>query len=226
MQRKTSESLPSFEYYIKGDNPTLLIHSGTHGDEYEIIDIIKRCVEKYESNLPDFVFVPEVSPSAVKAQTRLTGTGEDINRIFFSNSDNTEVIENIKVFDRHKFETMVSFHEDVGIYDYYIYDSGFGVHESEIVKTHNKKIEKLGIKLLNGVDDPEDPQLNYEFKDGYRKFIEKPGDKNNGMITVWAMTERGVNETLIPEIPGMLDVKEKELIIDTFFVDVLVNKKT
>jgi hypothetical protein len=222
MIKKISETLPEFEYYVKGDNPTLLIHSGTHGDEYPIIDIVKKCVEKYEPLLPEFVFVPQVSPSAVKARRRFTGTGDDINRIFFSDSQNPEVVENIKVFNGHKFNTLVSFHEDVTVYDYYIYDSGFSVHESEVIKAHNKKIEKLGIKLLNGVDDPEDPSLNYEFKDGYRKFIEEPGDKNNGMITVWAMTERGVNETLIPEIPGMLSIKDKETIIDTFFNDVLV----
>ena len=58
MKRKVSVRLPSFEYFIKGKNPKLLIHSGTHGDEFEVIDIVKKCVLKYEDKLPDFVFVP------------------------------------------------------------------------------------------------------------------------------------------------------------------------
>src|SRR3990167_9854995 len=222
MIRKVSGTMPTLEYYIKGNNPTLLIHSGTHGDEYEIIDIVRKCIEKYEDGLPDFLFIPRVSPSAVSAKTRVTSNGEDINRIFFSNSTDPEVIENIKVFNGYKFDLMVSFHEDPGNTEYYIYDSGFSIHESEHIKAHNKKLEKAGIKLLTGVDDAEDLHLNYEFKDGYRKFIENPGDTNNGMTTVWAMTEMGVRESLTPEIPGRLDLKDKKFIIDTFFTDVLM----
>ena len=224
MVKKVSETLDGFEYYIKGENPTLLIHSGTHGDEFEVINIVRKCVEKYEDRLPDFVFVPKVSPSAVKARLRVNSNGFDLNRIFFSDSKEIEVIENIKALDGYKFDTMVSFHEDPVLEEYYIYDSGFDLNESEKLKSHNQKLKKLGFKLLNGLDDPDDPSLGYEFKEGYRKFIEGKDDKSNGMITVWAMVEKGVSECMVPEIPGMLSPKEKEIIVDTFFCDLLIKK--
>lgn len=222
MVKKVSETLEGFEYYIKGDNPTLLIHSGTHGDEYGVINAVRRCVEKYEDKLPDFVFVPVVSPSAVKAKIRVNSNGFDLNRIFFSDSKEIEVIENIKVLDGYKFDLMVSFHEDPVSEEYYIYDSGFDLNESEKIKSYNQKLKKLGFKLLNGLDDPDDPILGYEFKEGYKKFIEMNNDKNNGMITVWAMLEKGVNECLVPETPGILSMEKKELIVDTFFKDLLI----
>ena len=224
MVKKVSNVLPDFEHFVKGENPTLLIHSGTHGDEYGVIDIVRKCVEKYEDRLPDFVFVPKVSPSAVKAKIRVNSNGFDLNRIFFSDSKEIEVIENIKALDGYKFDTMVSFHEDPVLEEYYIYDSGFDLNESEKIKSHNQKLKKMGFKLLNGLDDPDDPNLGYEFKEGYRKFIEGKDDKSNGMITVWAMVEKGVNECLVPEIPGILSMEKKELIVDTFFKDLLIKE--
>jgi len=230
MIKHTSKMLPDFEYFIKGENPTLLIHAGTHGDESESIGFVRKAVEKYEDNLPDFVFVPVVSPSSVRNKTRLNENGFDLNRIFFSDSKELEVIENIKVLNDYKFDLFVSFHEDPGSNEYYIYDavvahdSGFKTEESERVKKHNLKLKNMGIKLLTGVDDTEDVDLGYEFKEGYRKFIETHADLTNGMITVWSMLEKNVQTCLTPEIPGQLSLKQKELIIDTFFKDVLCIK--
>lgn len=221
MIKYTFDILPGFEYFIKGDNPTLLIHCGTHGDEFESIDIVKKCVEKYENKLPDFIFVPVVSPSAVKNKTRLNENGFDLNRIFFSDSKEPEVVENIKVLNGYKFDLFVSFHEDPMSDEYYIYDSGYKTEESEAIKAHNQKLKKLGVNLLNGIDDTEDIDLGYEFKDGYKKFIETKEDLNNGMITVWSMLEKDIQTCLTPETPGLLDFKKKELIVDTFFKDVL-----
>lgn len=221
MNKYTSDILPDFEYFIKGKNPKLLIHSGTHGDEFESIDIVKQCVEKYEDKLPDFVFVPVVSPSAVKNKTRVNKNGFDLNRIFFSDSKEPEVVENIKVLDGYKFDLFVSFHEDSLSDEYYIYDSGFKTEESEKIKKHNLKLKSMGIKLFTGIDDTEDVDLGYEFKNGYRKFVETKEDLTNGMITVWSMLRKDIQTCLTPEIPGLLNIKQKEMIIDTFFRDVL-----
>lgn len=221
MTRKTSDILPDFEYFQKGINPKLLIHSGTHGDEFEVIDFVKRAVEKYENCLPDFIFVPVVSPSAVKSKTRFNGNGKDLNRIFFSDSTEIEVQENAKILDGHKFDLMVSFHEDPGSDSYYIYDEGMDSNESVKVIEHNKKLSSLGIKLLNGIDDPNDPHLGQEFIEGYNKIVFNNNPENNGMTTVWALAEKKAKNSLTPEIPGKITLKEKELIVDTFFKDVL-----
>lgn len=221
MVRYTSKLLPELEYFVKGENPKLLIHSGTHGDEYEIIDIVKDCVEKYKNNLPDFIFVPIVSPSAVMNKTRINGNRHDLNRIFFSDSTDIEVLENIKILNGHKFDLFVSFHEDPEFHDYYVYDEGLGLEESKRVLEHNKKIKGLGINLLNGVDDPNDSHLGTHFVEGYKKFVVAKDIKKTGMISSWAISEGITVETLVPEIPGKLKLIQKSLIIDTFFRDVL-----
>lgn len=222
MVKKISTVLPDFHYFIKGDNPKLLIHSGTHGDEYEVIDIVQKCVEKYEEKLPDFVFVPFVSPSAVHNKTRVNGNGFDMNRIFFSDSKELEVQENIKAIKDCKFDLMVSFHEDLKLPFYYVYDEGTNKKETQLLLEFNQKIQKLGVDLLNGIDDPEDPGLGIEFTNGYRKFVVSSEFKNSGMITSWAITNNIVYDTFVPEIPGMFDIKVKELIVDTFFKDILL----
>lgn len=222
MVKKTSKILPDFHYFVKGNNPKLLIHSGTHGDEYEVIDIVKKCIEKYEDKLPDFVFVPYVSPSAVSSKTRMNNNGSDLNRIFFSDSKDFEVQENIKAIKDYKFDLFVSFHEDPELPFYYIYDEGKNLAETARVINHNQKLQSLGVNLLNGIDDPEDPTLGAEFTNGYRKFAVSKEFKNSGMITSWAIINDIVNDTLVPEIPGKADLKTKELIVDTFFRDILL----
>jgi succinylglutamate desuccinylase len=70
----------SFYYYTHGKNPKLLIHTGTHGDEHAVIEIAKLAVEKYENELPSFVFVPEVFHAVLK-KTR-NWANRDMNRSF------------------------------------------------------------------------------------------------------------------------------------------------
>lgn len=220
MIRKTSEKIPELEYFVKGDNPKLLIHSGTHGDEFDVVEFVKKAVEKYEDMLPDFVFVPVVSPSAVNLRTRFNKNGHDLNRTFFDDSEDLEVMSNIEIIGDNKFELFVSFHEDFEFFDYYIYDEGFSNKSTPRVLKNNKNIHDLGINLFSGVDDP---ILNTEFVDGYKKFDLDKNVKNNGMITTWMLSTGRVIDTLTPEIPMRIDLSLKEKIVDTFFKDVLCN---
>ena len=41
------------------------------------------------------------------------------------------------------------------------------------------------------------------------------------MATVWAIAEKHTKNSLTPEIPGLLTLKQKEMIIDSFFKDIL-----
>jgi len=210
-----------FSYYTTGDGPQLLIHAGTHGDEYGVIEHVTAAVEKYEKVLPPFVYVPRVSPSAVAAKTRENGRGKDLNRIFTKESSDEEVQWNIQVFERGPFELIVSFHEDPGWNKYYIYDTGETKQSTKLVRGHNAFLKKKGIELLNGVDDPEDIDLGYEFVDGYRRFAHN-GEPDNGMITIYAMNRGLVKHSLIPEIPGVASKDNKRLIVESLFEKVLV----
>ncbi len=222
MIKKTSSTNPNFHYFVSGRNPKLLIHTGTHGDEWEVINLVKETLEKYESRLPAFTFFPEISPSAVKARTRVNSMGKDINRVFFSNSPDPEVIENIKHLEDRHFDLTVTFHEDPEVFEYYIYDTNKSGKDNESVLKHNRKLKKFGIKLLDGIDDPDDPDLGYEFKNGYKKFVYKEGEPDNGMLTVWALNRGITDECLIPEIPGKLDIDQKRFVVESFFEEVLL----
>lgn len=226
MIRKTSQVLPGFEYFIKGDNPKILLHAGTHGNEYESIDFVTECIKKYENLLPNFIYVPKVSPSAVKLKTRKNKNGLDLNRAFFDNENDVEVRVNISILQKFKFDLMITFHEDPEKDEYYLYDEGYTFPlYTKIVKYH-EKLSQMGIKLLNGIDDPYDPHLNFKFLNGYRQFKFSKEFKNNGSITGWLLSQKRVNDTLTVEVPGKGNLKIKDEIIDSFFINVLMGKTT
>ncbi len=223
MVRKASATNRDFHYFVSGENPRLIIHAGTHGDEWEVIGLVENALRKYESRLPSFIFFPEVSPSSVKTRTRINSMGKDLNRTFFSDSKDPEVVENRKYLDNKHFDLMITFHEDPVREEYYIYDTGKTEEKNRVILGHNKKLMDSGIKLLNGIDDPNDPALGHEFKDGYRKFVYRKGDPDNGMITAWALNRGIVDECLVPEIPGKLDIDKKRFIVESFFEEVLLS---
>ena len=219
MQKKLLDE--KFEYYTKGDNPKLLIHSGTHGDEYESIEFVKESIEKYQDKLPNYIFVPEVSPSAVKNRTRHNHRDEDTNRTFFDDSDNHEIAWNQQIIGQEKFLLAVSFHEDPEYTNYYIYDEGHNSEKTDLVVKHNSWLASEGIELLNGYDDPKDPALGVWFNNGYRRFtFEKSHD--SGMVMNWAMHRHLVQHAMIPEIPGLSELHIKKKIIDSFFQQVII----
>lgn len=222
MLKYTSNILPDLNYFVKGDNPELLIHSGTHGDEFEVIDCVTSAIKKYEKFLPDFVFVPEVSPSAVKERTRINNNGHDLNRIFFSDSDDLEVKENIKILKKYHFDLAVSFHEDPEFDCYYVYDETHDEAISKKVLGHVEFLKSKQVKLLTGLDDPDDPYLGHEFKEGYAKFthpIEKDAD---GTLTLWAYSQKLVKNILVPEVAGKVSINTKQMIVDSFFERILI----
>lgn len=213
---------PNFYYFISGENPKLLIHSGTHGDEYEVTDFVMESILKYEKQLPPFIFVPAVSPSAVERKTRENALGIDMNRKFFSESRDPEVQANIEVIKDHKFDIFVSFHEDPELSEYYLYDVGFGSAKNELALKHNQMLKKWGAGLLNGIDDVEDTSLGFEFIDGYNKLMHTQKLDNDGTISAWVLGRHIAEDYLLPEIPGKADVKTKRFIVDSFFSEVII----
>jgi hypothetical protein len=205
-------------YFTKGDSPTLLIHAGTHGDEYGVIESVRLAVKKYERSLPNFVYVPTVSPSAVAKRTRFNGEGVDINRNCFEESKVAEIEANFQIVADKKFELMVTFHEDPGPKaDFYLYDIGCGLGRKDSWNTFTDELRRIGVGLLNGEDDPGDPILDYTFENGYRYFPAPVEGHNGGSFDAWATRNGVVKRTLVPEIPGHLPQKKKNLIVDLFF---------
>lgn len=204
----------SVEFFISGSKPKLLIHSGTHGDEAGVIPMVEQAMKEYLQLLPNLVFVPRVSPSAVVLGTRVNTERIDINRSFYDGSKSTEVQDNIRIVAPFTFDLAVSFHEDPEFDCYYIYDSSATKKPNNFILDHNAFLLSQGIKLLNGLDDPNDEELGYEFVNGYRKFCHDPQMQDNGMINVWLLNNGIAGQTFLPEIPGKLSHIKKKLIID------------
>ncbi|OGD69735.1 hypothetical protein A3A84_01020 [Candidatus Collierbacteria bacterium RIFCSPLOWO2_01_FULL_50_23] len=210
-------------YYTKGDSPTLLIHSGTHGDEYGVIDSVRLAVEKYEAQLPDFIYVPIVSPSAVAKRSRLNWGGLDLNRSFFGDNADSEVQANQEIVKGKSLDLLVTFHEDSGPgTKFYLYDMGLGLEDKDSWKKFRDEVGAMGVGLLSGTDDPDDPYLNYTFTEGYHYWSVPVKGYEGGSFDAWATRNKVVKKALIPEIPGHLSQDKKNKVVDLFFQKILL----
>ncbi len=208
-------------YFVHGKKPRLMIHSGTHGDEYEVVDLVKNCIDKYLHQLPDLLFIPETSPSALTRRTRKNGDGVDLNRNFTNNSAIDEAKTIMEIVRGNKFDLCFSFHEDPPQTKFYIYDvAGSLINHPGLEKLNHLRddIKSKGITVLNGIDDPEDPALGNEFTDGYHAFSISPGS-----FSTWATDEKICAGVLIPEIPGLLPLDQKQFIVDAVFRHLILN---
>lgn len=204
--------------YLKGTNPKLLIMSGTHGDEFEVVDSVKKSVEKYSKQLPDYLYIPIVSPSAIKLKARVNENGKDLNRSFFDNSPIKEVETVIETIKPHIFDLCISFHEDPEFdKDTYIYDAfGPDINNTQQLRDFREEVLSIDIKLLNGLDDPTDPVLGNRFVDGYHWWPPIKENKN-GFFPDWAFTKGYIKRYLNPEIPGKLPIAKKDQLVELYF---------
>ncbi len=144
-----------------------------------------------------------------------------MNRSFYSHLDDPEVKANIEALKDHHFDLFVSFHEDHEFdNEYYVYDVGSGKQENKLVISHNQILKERGIVLMNRIDAPEDPDLGFLFVDGYKKF-EYKNDSDHG-IAGWILDTKIAEEYLMPEIPMKADIKTKEMIVETFFEEIIL----
>lgn len=213
------KQLGPIEYWIKGDHPTLLLMSGTHGDEYEVIEPLKKAVEKYSSELPDFLFIPEVSPSAVALKTRRNAAGRDTNRSFTEKTTDMEAKSTMDIVRTHMFDLCLSFHEDPEQAEFYLYDNQQLEHS--MLQKLKRRISEYGISLYTGIDDPHDTTLGHMIIDGYASLPADPAKLLHGDFWEWSQHNGIVKRILFPEIPGKLPMPNKEFLIWVIFQEIL-----
>lgn len=213
----------TFDYYLHGTSPQLTIHSGTHGDEYEVIELIAQAINKYLPELPDFVYIPIVSPSAVKLKTRTNDEGLDLNRSFTYDSPSEEAQAVMQFTRDHPTPIIISFHEDLDFPHFYLYDTPGDLSLDSNFTRFKKEISDLGVPLLNGLDDPDDNILQFQFTDGYRacSYLESLGTV--GTFCSWALSENLITREFMPEIPGSASQKIKNSIVDAFFRHIVLS---
>lgn len=201
------------EYYSFGDDPKLLITSGVHGDEFEVVDSVRIAINRYHERLPSFVYIPVVSPSGYAAKTRLNAEGLDPNRTIFEGTTSDEGQLVVGMVKDYKFDLYIDFHEDSTFHDFYLYDT------PPILKPEKKEqllseIEKLGVGLFSGIDDPDDPVLANRVVGGYTNFSLENDDHS---LESWMRFSKRVKETIVPEVPGLVSIEIKNQIVDAIF---------
>jgi predicted deacylase len=192
----------------------LLILSGMHGDEFEVID----CVKKYiaEHVLSDYLYIPEVSPSAVAAQTRRNKFGSDVNRSFFDPPTDPEVKEFTEKISGKKFDQCINFHEDPDLAQtFYLYDSGQLTPEQLL--TLRSSIIEAGCGLHTGTDDPLDANLDLHVEKGYISTPYETLPQDAGFSWIWLHNHIITKRDVDIEIPGKATVELKQKLVDAVF---------
>lgn len=208
-------------YFIRGE-PQLLLQSGTHGDEFEVIASVKKALKTYVSQLSDFLYIPAASPSAVLRRTRLNKDNVDLNRNFYADTDIEEARANILLLKNYTFDICLSFHEDPELTEFYLYDSGL-LYRTDKLSKLKSEIKKCGVNLFTGIDDPTDESLGFEFIEGYRHFPITDATPENGMFTSWAISHEIVKQATVFEIPGKIPRRLKDKLVDIIFKIVAVD---
>ncbi len=195
-------------------NPKLLILSGMHGDEYEVIDCVKNFIE--ENKLPDFVYIPEVSPSAVELKTRRNTLGHDVNRQFFDPPRDEEVRLIMEKLLPYHFDLALNFHEDPDLAStFYLYDSGL-LTDDQLLQLRSKVIE-AGAGLHTGADDPLDANLGLHVEKGYISTPYESLPQDAGFSWVWFERHGITKRDIDIEIPGKAPLELKQSLVDVIF---------
>lgn len=204
------------EYYLKGEQPRLLILTGLHGDEAGIITVVEQVVKDVFCQLPPFLYIPRASPSAVRQKTRHNREGLDINRYFFKESPSNEARAIMAIVKSYVFDLCLSIHEDVQQNCFYLYDTQPQAPQKALDKFRADLIAQR-INLLNGLDDADDPILGHHFVNGYLSLSVDKKIANSGTFEAWAIKKGLARRALTPEIPGQVSRRQKQQIIELIF---------
>ncbi|MEK7577615.1 MAG: hypothetical protein AAB492_03320 [Patescibacteria group bacterium] len=211
----STQRLVDTTYHVRGSEPKLLILSGTHGDETEVTDCVTRYIDTHQSELPDYVYIPELSPTAVKLKTRRNLFGHDLNREFIHEPIDPEVITAMKILDPFTFSLCIAFHEDPDRRtSFYMYDSHI-LRDTELLE-YRQLITQTDAKLFTGIDDPADGKLALHVERGY---IHTPilGKHDTGFSMRWLIEDHKAQRVFNPEIPGKADMDLKQRLVDMIF---------
>lgn len=208
-----SETLEYFVYNNKKSQKKIFINAGLHGNESGVIKPLQFFLQKNYSQLPSFTFVPKMSLSAVDLQTRQNKYEHDLNRYFGTQKDAEAVLAEKVVKKHHPYDLVLSFHEDTEYSQTYLYDVGKKSSDKPI-SGWQQKMKSLGIEMLNGVDDPSDPELKYKFVEGYNYLDHALA---NGQFEHWVVLSGLAKRSFSIEIPSKLGLEAKGRLINEYF---------
>lgn len=209
------------DYYQKGREPRWLIVSGVHGDEAGVVASVERCLRSRGAALPDFIWIPVASPSAVRRGTRENEHGVNLNRAFFDRPREPEAAAVLAVIGDRHFDLCATFHEDTSTDRlFYLYDEIHDARETPAMKKLFVEIAGLGLKFYDGLDDA-DPALANHIQNGYFSGLwkRKPGEAvpDNGMLESYLARRGQAGRIYTVETPGKAASETKDGMVAAMF---------
>ncbi len=190
--------------------------SGMHGDEFGVIELVKDYLLANQSKLPNFLYIPKASPSAVRLGTRVNECGLDLNRSFLDSITDPEVDTLKQLFSLYHFKLCLDFHEDLDrTNEFYLYDSE-QLSSGELERLRSSLI-KTGAELYSGPDDRSDLTLNHQIDRGYFSLPFAAQNPRAGFFSTWANRQGLVNREVTVEVPGRAPSELKAKLIQTVF---------
>lgn len=211
MDKRTHDAL---EYFLHGEAPRVLLLSGMHGDEYESGALLERYLIEHADNLPDFLYIPQVSPSAVAAKTRKNAYGNDINRQFMPATQDPEARSVMDIVSPYQFTLCVDIHEDPDrTLGFYLYDTD-QMSDGQLER-YRTCLTTTGARLYTGVDDIDDEHLMLQVEKGYVSLGFERSGVTSGFSSRWLFEAGICKRTFTVEIPGKAAKVLKDAVIHT-----------
>lgn len=201
---------------LSGIDPKLLLLSGMHGDEYEVIECVKQYLTIHKNILPSFLYLPEVSPSAVARKKRRNAYGHDVNRSFVDPPTDSEIQKAMNTLSPYHFELALNFHEDPDYAKtFYLYDSG-RLTPTQIDRLRTL-VKSCGAGLHTGIDDPLDANLGLLVDKGYISTPYASLPQQAGFSWVWFAGHGITKRDIDVEIPGKAPIPMKQALVAAVF---------
>lgn len=208
-------------YFLSAEKPQVLIGSGLHGDEYEVIPLLVEVLGEFKDQLPPFICLPMLSTSAVSQRTRLNHEGLDLNRSFNNPLVKSTEIDALKKVVTHygPYQTVLTVHQDLERAECYLYDGCVVPHDDK-VSNWQVAMTHQGLDLLNECDNPDDPCLGVNFRDGYYHF-DPTSDTFAETFETWSSLHAGAQRNMTLEVPTLVGDAQKRLVIEQSLLTLL-----
>lgn len=204
----------SLTYFVFQPPPSVIVLSGVHGNEYESGTLLERELIHHPSEFGHFLYVPRVSPSAIRLKRRTNANGLDVNRQFTDHSTDSEVTALMALLCDVHASIAIDVHEDPDNTDnMYVYDTA--VMNPGDLKRYRDTVTATGMKLFTGIDDVDDECLMRRITDGYVSYTVGDSNRDPGFAVHWMVRHGIIKRGFTVEIPGKATAAVKSKIIDS-----------